>query len=85
MFSLPTKSAASSRVSAASALQWCSTQSDNPNLLEFAKDVYTALDNCITNSKKYKASTKKHEMMWGYFHQLRSQDNFIKKWQNFLL
>ena len=85
MFTLPSVNASSARVSASTALQWCNAHLENQEVLKFAKDICFELDNCIIKSRKYMASTKKHEMMWGYFHQLRTQENFIEKWQNFFI
>ena len=85
MFTLPSVNASSARVSAFTALQWCNAHLENQEVLEFAKDICIELDNCIIKSRKYMASTKKYEMMWGYFHQLRTQENFIEKWQIFFV
>jgi len=87
MFTLASVNAASASVSASTALQWCSDQShlEDPKVFEFAKYVCTELDNCISKSRKYAASTKQREMMWGYFHQLRTEEKFIEKWQNFFI
>ena len=52
-------------------------------MVEFAKNVCSELEDCITKSRKYAASTKQREMMWGYFHQLRTEEKFLEKWQNF--
>ena len=85
MFTLPSENAISARASAHAALLWCNDHLEDANseVLQFANDVCSELDSCVTRSKRYTALTKQREMMWGYFHQLRIEERFTEKWQKF--
>ena len=81
-FQVDTPDATAALKTATALLEWCKKAENTIILKEFSKSLISNLKQCLGNDKQLLRTRKSR--MWGHYHQLRTSENFVQEWKNFL-
>ncbi len=83
VFTLPSPHASDGQQAAAKALEWCRDPDNHTTVVSFAGDLTSSLTGCMQH--KCGSQKEMREKMWGRYHQLRTTEDFSRRWKHFLL